>query len=114
MTDDLLNDMFAETGRDRKAKSGKSGKFSNPTDGLDRGAAERTTVKKSLKAGQYIRRQFTFRPEQLNRIRQLAREMRVPEADLVRWLVDRGMQAIERDGERPDTIDVSTTRLAPP
>lgn len=81
---------------------------------LQPGAALKTTTRKSLRAGQYIRRQFTFRPDQLDNVATMARRLKVPQADLVRWLVDRGLQAIQRDGETPETIEVSTTRLAPP
>lgn len=96
-----------------KSKKPKPGSFSDPTANLRPGAAMQATVKKSLRAGKYIRRQFTFRPEQLGRIRGLARQYRVPEADLMRWMVDYALAAID-DGVQPDTIEVSTTRLASP
>lgn len=96
-----------------RPKGKKADSFSNPTAQLRPGAAARATVKKSLRAGKYIRRQFTFRPEQLDLIRELARQHRVPEADLVRWLVDRGIMALE-SGEEPNEVNVSTKRLASP
>jgi hypothetical protein len=110
MSDTFLDDL-EEPARPKGGK--KTTSFSNPTAQLHPGAAARATVKKSLRAGKYIRRQFTFRPEQLDYIHELARQHRVPEADLVRWLVDRGILALE-NGENPDTIEVSTTRLASP
>lgn len=110
MADPFLDEL-EEPARPKGGK--KASGFSDPTAGLRPGAVEQTTVKKSLRAGKYIRRQFTFYPEQLARIRELARRYGVPEADLVRWLVDRGIVALE-SGEEPDEVDVSTRRLASP
>jgi hypothetical protein len=110
MTDPFLDDL-EEPARPKGGK--KAASFSNPTSGLRPGAATRATVKKSLRAGKYIRRQFTFRPEQLDQIHEWAQQFRVPEADLVRWLVDRGIMALE-SGEEPDEVNVSTKRLASP
>lgn len=114
MSDQFLDEVFGQ----EPSPAGRSGRkrkgFDDPTTRIHDGAVERTTVTKSLKAGQYIRRQFTFRPEQLARINRLARSLRVPETDLVRWLVDYGMNAIEHDGVAPQSVDISTTRLLPP
>ncbi len=106
MTDDLFAKLGQQSTRPRKS--------TDRTQELQTGAALTATARKSLRAGQYIRRQFTFRPGQLDDIATLARRLKVPQADLVRWLVDRGLQAIQRDGETPESIEVSTTRLAPP
>lgn len=114
MSNPFLDELFGEESAQPKKIGRKGREFDNPALALQGGAVERATVAKSLKAGQYIRRQFTFRPDQLARIKRLAQSLNVPETDLVRWLVDYGMNAIEREGVKPETVSISTIRLSPP
>lgn len=55
----------------------------------------------SVQAGQYVRRTFTFREEQLARIRSLAAEWDVSENDVARWLIDVGLAEVG-DGRQPE------------
>jgi hypothetical protein len=58
------------------------------------------TGKKATLAGQYVRRSFTFRPDQLERIEQTASQLGLSQNDLLRWFTDIGIEAVAQ-GERP-------------
>lgn len=66
----------------------------------DRRQVAKATGKKSSVAGKYIRRSFTFRPDQLDAVDTLAAQVGLSKNDLVRWFVDMGIEAVN-DGERP-------------
>lgn len=68
-------------------------------------------IPKTLKAGQYIRRQFTFLPGQLNMVVKVAEELNLSQNAAARWLFDVGLQAYV-DGERPE-IETVEIRLEP-
>ncbi len=47
-------------------------------------------------AGQYKRKQVLIPPAQLEYIRRKAREMRISQAELFRWLIDYGLTALDQ------------------
>jgi hypothetical protein len=68
-------------------------------------------IPKTLKAGQYIRRQFTFLPGQLDMVVKVAEEMNLSQNAAARWLIDVGLRAYV-DGKRPE-VQVIEIRLEP-
>lgn len=84
--------------------------FDNP---LENVTARETgmAVGSSLIAGQYIRRTFTFTPGQLERIREVARELHIAETSIARWLIDEGLAQWER-GVRPE-LEERSVKLEP-
>jgi hypothetical protein len=68
-------------------------------------------IPKTLKAGQYIRRQFTFLPGQLDMVVKVAEEMNLSQNAAARWLIDVGLRAYV-DGKRPE-VQVIEVRLEP-
>lgn len=85
---------------DRRFRSGLS------ESQTDRRKAAKATGKESVVAGQYLRRSFTFRPDQLNSIGQLAAEFGLSQNDLLRWFVDIGIEAVEQGESPPITEEV--------
>jgi hypothetical protein len=65
----------------------------------------------SLKAGQYIRRQFTFLPGQLDMVAKAAKDQDLSQNAAARWLIDVGLRAYV-DGERPEIVTVEV-RMEP-
>ena len=65
------------------------------------GRAVRKATGSSVQAGQYVRRTFTFREEQLVRIRSLASAWDVSENDVARWLIDVGLAEVG-EGRQPE------------
>jgi hypothetical protein len=95
---------------------GKSGKrpkrddFTNPLDAVSsRDKAQ--AVGSSLLAGQYIRRTFTYTPGQLARVKEVARELHIPETSVARWLLDEGLAQWDK-GVRPD-MEEQEVKLQP-
>ena len=66
----------------------------------DRRKTAKATGRKASVAGQYMRRSFTFRPEQLEEIEAWANELGLSQNDLIRWFVDMGIEAVV-NGEEP-------------
>lgn len=58
-------------------------------------------------AGQYMRKQILIPPAQLEHIRRKARELRLSQAELFRWLIDYGLMALDQ-GIEPEirVVDV--------
>ncbi len=58
-------------------------------------------------AGQYKRKQILIPPAQLEHIRRKARELKVSQAELFRWLIDYGLTALD-NGIEPEVevVDV--------
>lgn len=81
--------------------------YDEPLEQVDRRAASRATGKDSLTAGQYIRRQFTFLPAQLDMIAQVAEELDLSQNAAARWLIDKGLEAYMA-GEEPEieTVEI--------
>ena len=96
-----------------KPKAGgraKKGDFANPLN--DVSATDKAkAVGSSLVAGQYIRRTFTFTPGQLQRIKELARTLHIPETSIARWLIDEGLTQWDR-GVRPE-LEEAEVKLEP-
>ena len=68
-------------------------------------------IPETLRAGQYIRRQFTFLPGQLDMVVKVAEEMNLSQNAAARWLIDVGLRAYV-DGKRPE-VQVIEIRLEP-
>lgn len=60
----------------------------------------RAVGKKASVAGKYLRRSFTFRPDQLEVIEKMAAQLGLSQNDLMRWFTDLGIEAVTL-GERP-------------
>ena len=63
----------------------------------------------STVAGQYIRRTFTFRPDQLDEVNKLAQEFGISGNDLARWAIDLMLDAVAQ-GEAPPVEEVVVTK----
>jgi hypothetical protein len=72
----------------------------------------KATGKKASVAGQYVRRSFTFRPDQLESIEHLAGQLGLSQNDLVRWFTDMGIELVEQ-GERPPVAEEVRHRYDP-
>lgn len=84
---------------------------SDPFANADRAKVAKATNKKGVAAGQYVRRTFTYLPEQLDMIVQVAQELNMSENDTARWLVDLGLAAY-REGERPE-VEAKVVKVQP-
>ena len=96
--------------REERPKKGKR-PYDEPLAQVGRKQAAKATAKDSLTAGQYIRRQFTFLPAQLDKLAEVAEELNLSQNAAARWLVDVGLEAY-MSGERPD-IEVVEVRAQP-
>ncbi len=72
----------------------------------DRRQAAKATGKKATVAGQYVRRSFTFRPDQLEGVEQVATRLGLSQNDLIRWFTDMGIEAVEQGVRPPVTEEV--------
>ena len=113
---DPLNDLFddLDTIKDKPRKSSpskregrtKSYRSALAESSTDRRRTARATGKQSTVAGKFIRRSFTYRPEQLDSIEQLAAQLSLSKNDLIRWFVDMGIEAVENGVQPPTTQEV--------
>jgi len=122
--DDLLSDFDEVAGgdarratpsrgsSDRGRRGGRTYRSALNESQTDRRKAARATGKKASVAGQYLRRSFTFRPDQLENIEQLAGLLGLSQNDLVRWFTDMGIEAVD-DGERPPLTEEVRHRYDP-
>ena len=78
----------------------------------DRRKTAQVTGKKASLAGKYMRRSFTFRPDQLERIEQAANKLGLSQNDLIRWFTDMGIEAV-RQGEKPPVTEEVRHRYDP-
>jgi hypothetical protein len=78
----------------------------------DRRQMAKATGKTATVAGQYVRRSFTYRPDQLASIETLAEQLGLSQNDLVRWFTDMGIEAIER-GKNPPLMEVVRKKYDP-
>jgi hypothetical protein len=78
----------------------------------DRRQVAQATGKKATIAGQYVRRSFTFRPDQLERIEQVAAQLGLSQNDLLRWFTDMGIESVEH-GEKPPVAEELRHRYDP-
>ncbi len=105
----------AKSSRSTKKRSRRGGQLyrSGLSEGqTDRRKAAKATGKKSVVAGQYLRRSFTFRPDQLDNIERLASRLGLSKNDLLRWFVDMGIEAVEQ-GEHPPVMEEVRHRYDP-
>jgi hypothetical protein len=78
----------------------------------DRRQTAKATGKAATIAGQYVRRSFTYRPDQLASIETLAEQLGLSQNDLVRWFTDLGIAAVEQ-GEEPPLAEVVRKKYDP-
>jgi hypothetical protein len=123
---DVLNDLLSDFDDVAESTSGKSESASirrtRPQQQVyrsaltesrtDRRDTARATGKRSSVAGKYIRRSFTFRPDQLDRIDEVSSQLGLSKNDLVRWFMDMGIEAVGQ-GERPPIAEEVRHRYAP-
>jgi hypothetical protein len=126
--DDALNSLLSdfndvasealktESSRSTSQKRGRKGK---PTyrsalseSQTDRRQAAKATGKKATLAGQYVRRSFTFRPDQLESVEQVAVMLGLSQNDLIRWFTDMGIETVEQ-GTRPPVAEEVRHRYDP-
>lgn len=113
--DSGLNSLFNDFDREVGAKASAPKTQTRPAGGFPKGQVYRSalderetgrldiaraTGKKASVAGRYLRRSFTYRPEQLEVIERIAEQLSLSQNDLVRWFTDLGIDAVAR-GERP-------------
>lgn len=72
----------------------------------NRRSAAKVTGKKATVAGQYMRRSFTFRPDQLDSIDEVASQLGLSKNDLMRWFVDMGLDAVAQGEEPPISEEI--------
>jgi hypothetical protein len=120
---DGLGDLFDDFDQEVKKPAAKAprpqpkGSGRNYRSALDERRTNRrdiakATGKKASVAGQYVRRSFTFRPDQLESIEHLAGELGLSQNDLVRWFTDMGIESVEQ-GERPPVAEEVRHRYDP-
>jgi hypothetical protein len=78
----------------------------------DRRHTARATGKRSSVAGKYIRRSFTFRPDQLDDIDEVSGKLGLSKNDLIRWFVDMGIESVGQ-GELPPISEEVRHRYDP-
>lgn len=119
--DDLFDDFDQEVKKDprreRSPKQSTKPSSRNYRSALDERRTNRrdiakATGKKASVAGQYVRRSFTFRPDQLESIEYLASQLGLSQNDLVRWFTDMGIEAVE-EGIRPPVAEEVRHRYDP-
>lgn len=98
----------------KKAKSAKPEYRSGLEDfgNNSRQQAQRALGKKPTMAGQFVRRSFTYRPDQLESIEDAAKLLGLSQNDLMRWFVDMGVAAVA-DGTTPPVAEVVRHRYDP-
>jgi hypothetical protein len=68
-------------------------------------------IPKTLKAGKYIHRQFSFLPGQLDMVIKATDDLEMSQNAAARWLIDVGLPAYV-DGQRPE-IEAVEVRMEP-
>ena len=101
--DNLLDDLSS-------GKEASSDQYRSALGELGRKSTAKVSGQDSLIAGQYIRKTFTLRPDQIEDIRKLSRKWRVAETDVVRWMVDVALTAAAK-GQKPKLKEIGI-RLA--
>lgn len=105
-----LPDPEPEPEKPKSKSRRKPSDFENPLDEVST-QEKAKAVGSSLVAGRYIRRTFTFTPGQLDRIKEIARELHISETGIARWLIDVGLTAWD-NGLRPE-VEEKAVRLEP-
>jgi hypothetical protein len=115
---DLLDDFDTVSGTAAKTDSGRTGsaRRSRPGPGgyrsaldeahTDRRRTAQATGKKATVAGQYVRRSFTFRPDQLQEIERVAAQLSLSQNDLIRWFTDLGLETVAQGKHPPIATEV--------
>ena len=102
---DFIDEAFPPTPPARPARNRT---FDDGLAGATRGQAARATGRKSVARGQYVQLTFRLPEEFLTQISRRAAELGVTQEDMKRWLVWRGLQALD-EGERP-AVEVEALR----
>lgn len=109
-----LDDLGPPKTRSARAQSART-RAKSFTEGLSINARDVATVTgDKTMAGQYKRKQILISPAQLQYVQRKARELRISQAELFRWLIDYGLMALD-DGVKPEVevVDVrSETKKA--
>ena len=105
--DEILDKLANEP--ERKPPRRKK-RFDDAFEGMGDRKPAKATKKKWVVAGRYMRRMFTFRPDQLDELEHIAEELNMSKAATVRWLVDSGIAGF-RDGDRPDMVPKEVTMV---
>ena len=106
------SDTSSRSGKNRGGRGGRTYRSGLDEGQTDRRKTARATGKKSMVAGQYLRRSFTFRPDQLDSVDQLASMLGLSKNDLLRWFVDMGIETVEK-GKKPPVLEEVRHRYTP-
>ena len=94
MSDDVLANI-------RGNKKGRSRpQLADPMQNVTQAEVNKTTVKDSRRAGQYVRMTYTFYPDQIDEFEDIAQRLGVSRMELARWFFDLGIKAVN-EGQRP-------------
>jgi hypothetical protein len=104
----------ATAGAARPSSARRSRSFRSALDEqqTDRRQIAKATGKTATVAGQYVRRSFTYRPDQLSSIETLAEQLGLSQNDLMRWFTDLGIAAVEQ-GEEPPLAEIVRKKYDP-
>ena len=102
----------ARSGKQNKGKGARAYRSALDEAKTDRRQIAKATGKKATIAGQYVRRSFTYRPDQLQDIEKSAKQLGMSQNDLVRWFTDMGIEAIA-NGKQPPLSEVVRRRYTP-
>lgn len=123
MTDDALNQLFddfenvegiTEPKRPSKAKREPAKSYRSALDEkhTTRHTIAKATGKTAVLAGQYMRRSFTYRPDQLENIELIAQHFGLSQNDLIRWFIDLGVTAVQA-GQQPPLTEIVQRKYNP-
>lgn len=102
----------SRSGKNRGGRGGRTYRSGLDEGQTDRRKTAKATGKKSMVAGQYLRRSYTFRPDQLESVDQLASMLGLSKNDLLRWFVDMGIEAVNQ-GKQPPVLEEVRHRYTP-
>jgi len=104
---DSLDDQAASRSKGARSQSARvRSKSFTAEPPVDARAIAIATGDKTM-AGQYMRKQILIPPAQLQYVKRKARELSVSQAELFRWLIDYGLEAMD-SGVKPEVrvVDV--------
>lgn len=97
--------------RRRQQPEKKEARFADPLEGKSKEAIM-ASYTESARAGNYIRHSFTWKPGQLAKIKEIARELNLSMNATARWLLDLGLIAYLEQGVEPE-LQVKEVRAEP-
>lgn len=81
-------------------RKNRSPQLADPMRHVTQAEVNKTTVKSSRRAGQYVRMTYTFYPDQVDEAEAIAEKLGVSRMELARWFFDLGIKAV-KEGQRP-------------